>query len=165
MATKKKTRAPARRSAAAKPKKKSLSRAKPKRPARRKPESLRLRAVMPSLVANDIHRSLAWYRDIVGFVVEEEWAQNGRLQGATLKAGTVELLISQDDFAKGRDRSKGEGFRLYCTTAQDVDRLAADIKTRGGVLETDPATQPWGARDFSLVDPDGFKVSISSWKM
>jgi uncharacterized glyoxalase superfamily protein PhnB len=117
---------------------------------------------MPSLVASDLLRSLAWYRDTLGFVVEEEWARAGVLQGATIKAGNAQFMLFQDDFAKGRDRRKGEGFRLYCTTAQDVDRLAAEIKARGCTLAAEPADQPWGARDFSLVDPDGFKISISS---
>jgi uncharacterized glyoxalase superfamily protein PhnB len=30
------------------------------------------------------------------------------------------------------------------------------------VLETEPADMPWGARVFRLVDPDGYKLSISS---
>ena len=46
-------------------------------------------------------------------------------------------------------------------TAQDIDRLAALIKARGGVLAHDPRTQPWGERDFGMVDPDGFKITIS----
>ena len=82
--------------------------------------------------------------------------------GARLKAGTVEVLLAQDDFAKGRDRKKGVGFRLFCTTAQDVDQLAADVRKRGGQLAQEPTDQPWGARDFAVVDPDGFNISIST---
>lgn len=149
-----------RRPAAKKPKPK----AKPKRPTRKKPETLRLRAVMPSLTVNDIHASLKWYRDVLGCTAGEEWIRDGRLAGAMLKAGTVEFMIGQDDFAKGRDRRKGEGFRLYCTTQQDLDRLAALIKTRGGTLAQEPTDQPWGVRDLAVVDPDGYKISISQSK-
>jgi uncharacterized glyoxalase superfamily protein PhnB len=71
-------------------------------------------------------------------------------------------MIGQDDWQKGRDRKKGEGFRIYCTTTQDVDVLAAAIKKRGGRLDSEPVDQPWGSRDFSLTDPDGFKITIGA---
>lgn len=142
---------------AARPKAKAVARAK-----RRKPETFRVRAAMPSLTVNDVHRSLAWYRDVLGFVKDEEWKDGDKLMGVTMKAGTTIFMLGQDDFAKGRDRPKGEGFRLYCTTAQDIDQLAAGVEARGGTLATRPTTQPWGSRDFSVVDPDGFKLSIAS---
>ena len=130
---------------------------------RKQPETLRLKSVVPSLTVNDIGTSLAWYRDVVGLFVENEMKDDdGNLAGAMLMAGEVRLLLSQDDFAKGRDRTKGVGLRLYCETRQDVDRLAAEIEARGGTLAHRPTDQPWGARDFGLVDPDGFAISIST---
>lgn len=126
------------------------------------PETLRLRALMPALTVNDLQASLAWYRDVLGFIVAEEYQRDGRLLGARLRAGSIDLLLSQDDFAKGRDRKKGLGLRLYCMTAQDVDQLAAAIRERGGQLAQEPTDQPWGARDFAVVDPDGFNISIST---
>ena len=129
---------------------------------RRQPETLRLRAVMPALTVNDIQASIAWYRDVLGFVVVEEYPRDGKLMGAQLKAGSVELLLAQDDFAKGRDRQKGVAFRLYYVTSQDVDQLAAAIRERGGQLAQEPKDQPWGTRDFAVVDPDGFNISITS---
>ena len=32
---------------------------------------------------------------------------------------------------------------------------------RGGMLDQPPTDQPWGMRDFSLTDPDGFKITIA----
>ena len=65
-------------------------------------------------------------------------------------------------FRSGRDRKKGEGFRLYCTTTQDVDALAEGIVARGGKLDQGPRDQPWGTREFALTDPDGFKITIGA---
>ncbi|MDH3402772.1 MAG: VOC family protein [Acidobacteriota bacterium] len=129
---------------------------------RRQPESLRLRAATPAITASDLQASVAWYRDVLGFTVDEEYEEDGVLRGVSLKAGDVVFLLTQDDFAKGRDRLKGLGLRFYCTTAQDVDVLAAEIGARGGELAQAPTDQPWGSRDFAVVDPDGFAVSISS---
>jgi len=130
--------------------------------ARRTPESLRLRSVTPAFTVTDLQRSIAWYRDVIGFFVEETWEHDGRVSGVSLKAGSVSLLLSQDDFAKGRDRAKGQGFRLHLGTAQSIDDIAKGIEERGGVLETRPADMPWGVRAFSLVDPDGYKLTVSS---
>ncbi len=134
----------------------------PGRPLRRRPETLRLRTVMPALTVSDIETSVSWYRDVMGFIVTDEWTSKGRLGGATLKAGKVEFHLIQDDFARGRRRKKGEGVRLYCSTAQNLDLMAADIKARGGVLAQEPTDRPWGTRDFAVVDPDGFKITITA---
>ncbi|MGZ6988071.1 MAG: VOC family protein [Thermoanaerobaculia bacterium] len=124
--------------------------------------ALRMSEASPGFTVNDLEKSLAWYRDVVGFVVEERWEQDGKLMGVSLKAGSVTFMIGQDDWKKGRDRKKGEGFRLYCTTTQDVDALAAGIVARGGKLDQEPRDQPWGSRDFAMTDPDGFKITIGA---
>ena len=127
-----------------------------------KSSTLNLSAVMPTITANDLGASIAWYRDVVGFVVARELEHEGQRVGAVMSAGGVQFLLGQDDFAKGKDRQKGIGFRLYCVSEQDIDELAAEIKARGGILDQDPTDQPWGSRDFAVSDPDGFKISISS---
>jgi uncharacterized glyoxalase superfamily protein PhnB len=129
---------------------------------RAQPESLRGRSLWASLTVNDLQKSLAWYRDVVGFTVHQEYERDGKVMGIALKAGDVRILIGQDDGAKGWDRQKGEGFSLQLMTAQSVDEIAARIKSRGGTLESEPMDMPWGARVFRVVDPDGFKLAISS---
>lgn len=125
---------------------------------RNQPETLRLRAVMPVLMVTDLERSLAWYRDILGFMVDEEARRDGRLIAAQLKAGKVRFLLEQDP-RPDRVRGRGDGLRLYCATRQDIDRLAAGIQERGGMLAEAPGIAHEG-RDFTVVDPDGFTISI-----
>jgi len=110
----------------------------------------------------DLGKSLAWYRDVVGFMVERQHERDGKLRAISLKAGAVRILINQDDGAKGWDRVKGEGFSLQLTTAQGVDEIAKRIREQGGTLESEPADMPWGVRMFRLLDPDGFRWAISS---
>lgn len=128
---------------------------------RAQPESFRGRTLSASLTVKDLEKSVAWYRDIVGFTVDQRYERDGKLRAVSLKAGAVNILIGQDDGAKGLDRVKGEGFSLRITTAQDIDELAQRIKDHGGVLESEPA-DAWGARVFRLQDPDGFRFVISS---
>lgn len=113
------------------------------------------------LAVKDIQKSLAWYRDKMGFYVEQKFERSGKLTGAALKAGDVRILISQDDGGTGWDRVKGAGFTLQFTTAQDIDALAEAIKQRGGWLEAEPK-QESGVRVMRLRDPDGFRLVISS---
>jgi uncharacterized glyoxalase superfamily protein PhnB len=127
---------------------------------RHDPESLRLRALEPSLTVDDIERSVHFYADVLGFIVAERWTEGGKLVGVNLKAGACELGLSQDDWAKGRDRTKGIGIRIWCRTAQDIDALAARIKAAGGQLTAEPENQSWGVRSLAVNDPDGYHLSI-----
>ena len=125
------------------------------------PQSFRGRALSASLTVKDLEKSLAWYRDVMGFSVDRKHEREGKLVAVSLKAGEVRLLIGQDNGAKGWDRIKGEGFSLQITTDQNVDELAERIKRLGVSLETEPTSMPWGVRVFRLRDPDGFKFTIS----
>jgi uncharacterized glyoxalase superfamily protein PhnB len=118
-------------------------------------------ALSVSLTATEIRKSVAWYRDVLGFVVEREYERDGRLIAVALKAGAAQILITQDDGAKGLERVKGAGMSLQFTTAQNIDALANRAKASGAVLDTEPA-DALGARVFRLRDPDGFKLVISS---
>ena len=116
----------------------------------------------PSFTVNDLEKSLAWYRDVLGMALEESWKDDsGKLTGVSLKAGDVSFYIGQDDWKKGRDRQKGEGFRIFCMTKANVDDLAKKIEAKGGRLDHPPTDQSWGVRDISLTDPDGFKITIA----
>ncbi len=124
---------------------------------------LALSAASPSLTVNDFEKSLAWYRDVLGFKVGETWKDPaGKPMGAELKAGGVSFWIGQDDWKKGRDRKKGEGFRMFCMTKKSVDDIARRVASKGGRLDHGPADQEWGMREISLTDPDGFKITIAA---
>jgi catechol 2,3-dioxygenase-like lactoylglutathione lyase family enzyme len=130
---------------------------------RQQPESLRLGSIMPSFTVNDIQRSVAWYRDGLGFFVAERWEEGGTLKGVMLKSGACQLGLSQDDFSKGRDRLKGVGFRIWCDTAQDVDSIVARLRAFGGTIVEGPGNQ-WDSYSFTAQDPDGFKITITRAK-
>ena len=114
-----------------------------------------------ALTVKDLEASVRWYTAVLGFAEDRRHERGGQLIAVSLRAGAVRLLLSRDDGAKGPDRVKGDGISLQLTTPQDVDAVAARIKERGGMLETEPFTMPH-ARAFRLRDPDGFRFTISS---
>ena len=140
---------------------KTAKAAQPRRQKRHTPETLRLRAFMPGLTVNNLQRSIAFYTDVLGFIVGERWTDDGgKLRGVMLKAGVCELGLSQDDWAKGRDRKKGEGVRIWTQTVQDIDALGSRIKAAAWKLTEEPHDQPWGGRALSLDDPDGYHLTV-----
>jgi catechol 2,3-dioxygenase-like lactoylglutathione lyase family enzyme len=113
----------------------------------------------PILTVNDLQQSIGFYEKL-GFTIEERYERDGKLNGGRFAAGQARINLTQDDWAKGRDRAKGTGMRLFIPVEQDVDELAAAVKAAGLSLESGPDDMPWG-RTFSLTDPDGFKITIA----
>ena len=124
--------------------------------------TLQVRTLAPSLTVNDLKKSIHFYTEGLGFAVDEEMKEDGEVLGVMLKAGDASLGISQDDFAKGRDRVKGVGMRLYIETDQDLNALARQAKTAGVKLDQEPGPLPWGPMGFTVSDPDGFKITITN---
>ena len=118
-------------------------------------------SLAPTFTVSDLKRSIAFYEGL-GFNVTEEMKEQGELLGVTLEAGGARLGLSQDDFAKGRDRVKGVGMRLYLETKDDIRALAERAKTAGVKLETGPEALPWGPLGFTVTDYDGFKLTIAN---
>jgi uncharacterized glyoxalase superfamily protein PhnB len=123
--------------------------------------TLQARGLMASLTANDIKKSLDYYTAL-GFEITDQFDEGGVLLGAMLKAGSVEIGLSQDDGKKGADRVKGAGMRLYIETTDDIDALAARVKAAGVALTHDAYDSEWGTRAFDTTDPSGFLITISS---
>lgn len=150
----------AKRKAKPAPRKRAPKKTASRRPVRKTPESLRLRESSVSLTVTDLDRSVAWYRDVLGFTEGERWEDDGAVHGVQLKAGKVDLMLNQDDFAKGRDRAKGLGMRLWFSTAQSLEALADLIRSRGGTLTYGPEEMPWGDRALGVADPDGYSLTF-----
>lgn len=114
-------------------------------------------SLQASLTVADIRRSVAWYRDVVGFAVDREFARDGALMAVSLRAGSARILLTQDDGARGLNRVKGEGFSLSITTAEDLEEVARRMRAGGGDAAVEPTR--FGSR-IALQDPDGFRLVI-----
>lgn len=120
------------------------------------------KSLQASLTVKDLQKSAAWYVDVVGFKEDRRIERDGTLRAVAVTAGEVRILLNQDDGKKGWDRIKGQGFSLQITTTQKVDDIARRITQQGGTLETEPTDTPWGARILRVLDPDGFRWTISA---
>jgi uncharacterized glyoxalase superfamily protein PhnB len=126
---------------------------------RKQPETLRLKNHSVALTADDLEASLKFYADGFGFHVKQRWEENGKLLGIELVAGSCLIGLSQDDWAKGRNRTKGIGLSIYAESTQGVDKLAERLRARGVDFEG-PTEMQWGWRQVSAKDPDGFRIIV-----
>ena len=116
--------------------------------------------VRVSFTVNDLDASLRFYRDGLGFAVDTVRERDGKPFFYLLKAGNGRLGIGQDDFAKGRDRKKGVGMRVYIVTTENVEDIAKRARNAGIKLDSEPEPLPFGPMAFSLTDPDGFALTV-----
>ena len=123
--------------------------------------ALQAKTITPSLTVDDLTASIRFFEGL-GFVVEEKWEDNGKLNGVMLRAGAANIGLSQDDWQKGRDRKKGVALRIFIETAQNIDELATRARQAGIKLTVEPHDTEWGTRAFEVIEPSGFLMTISS---
>ena len=124
-------------------------------------EALQVSSYIPIFTVDDLHKSITFY-EALGFTIDERWEENGTLLGVMMRAGKNQVGLNQDDWKKGRDRTKGIGVRWFMATTQNVDEIAARAKRAGIALKSEPHDTEFNSRAFEVVDPTGFLLTISS---
>jgi uncharacterized glyoxalase superfamily protein PhnB len=132
------------------------------RPTSESSQGLRARTLTASFTADDLDRSVHFYTEGLGFEVQERHEDGGQVVFVALEAGEARLGIGRDDFAKGRNRVKGVGMRIWITTDQDLHALAERVTAAGYELANGPEPLPWGPLAFAVVDPDGFALTVTN---
>ena len=122
---------------------------------------LQAKSITPSLTVDDVQKSISFF-EALGFAIDERWEDNDVLLGVMMRAGDSQIGLSQDDWKKGRDRKKGLGLRIFISTTQDIDQIAADAKKAGITLDAEPHDTEWGSRAFEITEPSGFLLTIMS---
>lgn len=121
--------------------------------------------VTPNLVVSDLNRSLAFYRDVLGFTVvttvpEQATADGEPLVFAWMQRDTVSVFLNSEGAAKMK-ASAGSGMLFITLEAADVasgvDALFTAVKDRAPV-EMPLTDQFYGMREFTITDPDGYVV-------
>jgi len=102
----------------------------------------------PVFVVRDVPKSVAYYRDALGF-------ETGFLYGeptfyAGVERGNVLIHLQAADESK---RAPGQG--AMNVFVSDVDALYDELKGRGAELLNAPKDYPYGMRDFNVADLDG----------
>jgi catechol 2,3-dioxygenase-like lactoylglutathione lyase family enzyme len=100
--------------------------------------------------------TLAFYRDVVGLEVLEEWTEFGH--GAVLAAGgdaRVELIDREVGDAPIPPHAPFLGLQVA-----DVDAIHERALAAGTEIASPLKERPWGGRGFAVRDPNGIGVNI-----
>ena len=125
-------------------------------------EAVQISAIVPTLTVDDLQKSITFY-EALGFAIDERWEEDGTLLGVMLRAGRTRIGLNQDDWKKGRGRTKGIGVRLsISTTTGHVDDMAKRARNAGITLKSEPHDTEWKSRAFEVSDPSGFLLTIFS---
>lgn len=110
----------------------------------------------PQLQVRDLARSLAWYRDVLGFEVEFEYEG---FYAAVRRDGHTIHLKCGDPEPEVRARRRAADDLDIAFTVDDVDGLFAEVLSRGAEVVQPVRQMPYG-REFCVADSDGYLLGF-----
>jgi uncharacterized glyoxalase superfamily protein PhnB len=122
--------------------------------------------VTPNLIVSDVERSLAFYRDVLGFSVAATVPDSGPFAFAWMQRDDVSVFLNSrpsiEEHADLASRAIGGTATLFIIVEADspaggVDALFASIAPRAKVM-MQPKDQFYGMREFGIEDPDGYVI-------
>jgi uncharacterized glyoxalase superfamily protein PhnB len=123
--------------------------------------------VTPNLIVSDIDRSLAFYRDALGFSVFATVPEDGPLVFAWMQRDGVNVFLNtvgsvKDEHPELAARPLGGTATIYIVVeadspAEGIDALFDVVKTKARVIMP-MKDQFYGMREFGIEDPDGYVI-------
>ena len=106
----------------------------------------------------DVQRGLAFYRDLLGFKLIEDFQHENKSVYARLRAPGGEGTIALHQAGPGASLAS-EGVRLYLEV-RELDEFCRKLQQKGFYITQLPRMMPWGWRHAYLNDPDGHEISL-----
>lgn len=121
-----------------------------------------MNSLTPLLNVQDVTRSLAFWRDLLGFEVVGSYDWEGGLAWARLQRRQVQVMLN----GRGGDPGHRLARERYtdavlCFAVDDVHALVRDLRAKGLQVE-DPEAQEYGLDEIVVRDPDGYDLAFSS---
>jgi len=108
-----------------------------------------LEKALPSLPCTDVAAAVAHYRDILGFRINYQQADLGVMDRDAITL----LLIARTP------RHTGIGSAYFYIA--NADALYAELTAKGANVQGEPVSQPWGLREFLVLDPEGNELRFA----
>ncbi|HTM03573.1 MAG TPA: VOC family protein [Vicinamibacterales bacterium] len=123
-----------------------------------------LNTLTPNLVVADVARSVAFYRDVLGFVLDRSVPDGEPYAFAMMRTGDVYVFLNAPTAAAAEypmfsDRPIGGTLTLFFAVTGIADAWAA-LKDRVDVVM--PLEKKWyGMTEFAFLDPDGYVLTYA----
>ena len=111
------------------------------------------------LPCSDIERSMAYYRDALGFDINFTWPLEGPVTYAVLAredAINIHLTLREDEVSMSGTKA---GIYIF---VHDVNALFEEYQKSGAEITSALADQDYGMRDFDVRDPDGYQLTFGT---
>jgi len=102
----------------------------------------------------DFGRSLAFYRDTLGWPVVAQFGDDGEPRCAVLSGGAVKIMLVE--------RREGEALDARPELRLDIHDVEHRFRSvpAGDHVVSAPGENAQGAREFVVVDPDGNRIAF-----
>jgi lactoylglutathione lyase len=124
------------------------------------------KAVIESSLAvflvSDLEKSQAYYRDVLGFSVNEWWAERDGLTGMAFKL--LQAEFAEDIRPNRAVKGSGHVWDVYAYV-DGLEELYAEFKDKGVIFSYDLFVQEfdWGIwKEFAIKDPDGYVMGFGN---
>lgn len=118
--------------------------------------------VSPTLAARNMKQAIQFYRDSLGFKMGMVFPDADNPEYADLsKDGMVLMLIPAKNVGIGAKEKLGIGVNLYMQIDGDIDEYCNELKNKGVGIVVDIKDEPFGIRDFTVEDINGYKLTFN----
>lgn len=111
------------------------------------------------LEVNDVAGTARWYREVLGFEIDflhGDPPTHGAVRRGEWMAADMYVQLVR------RDGDIPRSGWLYMRMGSGIDELCADLRAAGVEITAEPVDQPWGMREFEVVDLNGQRLRFST---
>src|SRR5205823_2054894 len=123
-----------------------------------------LKKLTPNLVVANVERSVAFYRDVLGFAVSATVPEAAPFVFASVQSGPVEVFLNAPEPAAAeypafKDRPIGGTLTLFVEVS-GIREAHDSLKDRVKIVM--PFEKKWyGVTEFAFEDPDGYLITFA----
>ena len=118
--------------------------------------------ISPTLAVSNMKESIEFYKNSLGFKMGMVFPSADNPEYADLsKDGMVLMFIPTKNIGFGSEENLGIGVNLYMQIDGDIDEYYEELKKKGVKVAVDIKDEPYGIRDFTIEDTDGYKLTFN----
>jgi len=116
----------------------------------------------PLLAVRNMKETIEFYKNTLGFKMGMVFPDADNPEYADLsKDGMVLMFIPAKDHGIGSEEKLGIGVYLYMEIDGNIDEYYAELKNKGVNIVADIKDEPFGVRDFTVKDIDGYQLTFN----
>jgi len=118
--------------------------------------------ISPLLAVRNMKQTVEFYKNSLGFKLGMTFPDADNPEYADLsKDGMVLMFITAENIGIGSEEKLGIGVNLYMEIDGDIDEYYNELKNRSVRIAVEIKDEPFGIRDFTVEDIDGYKLTFN----